>query len=42
MLYDNKAITGEDAGESLCTLSGHMAEIGYTLVVGRGDFQKGE
>lgn len=38
MLYDNKAVTGEDAAESLSILQGHLDEIGYHLVVSRGDF----
>ncbi len=42
MLYDNKAITGDDAGESLRLLQKHMSEIGYELVVDRGDYQKGK
>ena len=42
MLYDNKAITGDDAGESLRVLQQHMSEIGYELVVGRGDYQEGK
>ena len=41
MLYDNKAINGDDAGESLRILQQHMSEIGYELVVARGDYQKG-
>lgn len=41
MLYDGKVITGDDAAESLNVLRGHLAEIGYELFVGRGDF-KGE
>jgi len=42
MLYNNKAITGDDAGESLRILQGHMSEIGYELVVGRGDHKEGK
>jgi len=42
MLYDNKAITGDDAGESLRILQQHMSEIDYELVVGRGDYQEGK
>ena len=41
MLYDNKAITGDDAGESLKALRASMAEIGYELEVCRGDFKEG-
>lgn len=37
-LYDNKAITGEDAAESLRTLQSHLEQIGYTLTVSRGDY----
>lgn len=40
MLYDNKAVTGDDAGESLRILREHMVEIGYELVIGRGDYQE--
>ena len=42
MLYDNKAISGDDAGESLRILRQHMAEIGYELVVSRGDYKEGD
>ena len=38
MLYDNKAVSGEDAAESLHILKEHMREIGYEIVVGRGDY----
>lgn len=38
MLYDHKAITGEDAAETLNILRNHMREIGYEMVVSRGDF----
>ena len=40
LLYDNKAITGDDAAESLEILRGHMAEIGYELRAGRGDWSQ--
>ena len=40
LLYDNKAITGDDAAESLEILRGHMAEIGYELRSGRGDWSQ--
>lgn len=40
LLYDNKAITGDDAAESLNTLSRHMAEIGYELISARGDWSQ--
>ena len=38
MLYDHKAITGEDAAETLNILRSHMRYIGYEIVVSRGDF----
>lgn len=41
MLYDNKAVTGEDAGENLKLIQDHMNDIGYELVVGRGDYKGG-
>lgn len=41
MLYDNKAVTGEDAGENLKLIQDHMNDIGYKLVVGRGDYKGG-
>ncbi|MBR5558651.1 MAG: [Oscillospiraceae bacterium] len=41
MLYDNKAITGDDAGESLKALQASMAEIGFELEIGRGDYKEG-
>ncbi|NCB32548.1 MAG: [FeFe] hydrogenase H-cluster radical SAM maturase HydE [Erysipelotrichia bacterium] len=40
MLYDHKKITGDDAAESLNTLQKHLNEIGYHLVVARGDYRK--
>lgn len=42
MLYDNKAITGDDAAESLNVLRRHLDEIGYHLVVSRGDYKEDE
>lgn len=42
MLYDNKAITGEDAAESLNILRSHMREIGCEVVVSRGDYKSRE
>ncbi|MDY4574488.1 MAG: [FeFe] hydrogenase H-cluster radical SAM maturase HydE [Intestinibacter sp.] len=39
LLYDNKAISGEDAGENLRVLQDHMSEIGYEIVVDRGDYR---
>lgn len=38
LLYDNKAITGDDAAESIELLRGHMADIGYELAIARGDY----
>ncbi|MEA4823727.1 MAG: [FeFe] hydrogenase H-cluster radical SAM maturase HydE [Clostridiaceae bacterium] len=38
MLYDNKAVTGDDAAESLNILRTHLSEIGYELRITRGDF----
>ncbi|MBQ1502140.1 MAG: [Firmicutes bacterium] len=40
MLYNNKAITGYDAAESLELLRAHMREIGYELRIDRGDYDK--
>lgn len=42
MLYDNKAVTGDDAAESLNILREHMREIGYRVVVDRGDYKSRE
>ena len=42
MLYDNKAGTGLTAAEGVAMLRQQMEEIGYEVVVGRGDFQKEE
>lgn len=42
MLYDNKAGTGLTAAEGVAMLRRQMEEIGYEVVVGRGDFQKEE
>lgn len=39
LLYDNKAISGEDAGENLKVLQDHMSDIGYEVVVDRGDYR---
>ena len=41
MLYDNKAGTDLTAAEGIALLRRQMEEIGYEVVVGRGDFQKG-
>lgn len=37
MLYDGKAISGSEAAEGLAMLKRSMAEIGYEVVVSRGD-----
>ena len=42
MLYDNKAGTDLTAAEGIAMLRRQMEEIGYEVVVGRGDFQKEE
>lgn len=36
-LYDNKICTGEEAAESIVTLSNRMHSIGYNIVTNRGD-----
>ena len=41
MLYDNKAGTDLTAQEGIALLRGQMEEIGYEVVVGKGDFRKG-
>lgn len=38
-LYDNKICTGEEAAECRHCLNGRMRNIGYELVVDRGDFK---
>ena len=40
MLYDNKAGTSLTAAEGIAILRQQMEEIGYKVVVGRGDFGK--
>lgn len=40
MLYDNKAGTDITAAQGISLLRQQMEEIGYTVVVGRGDFPK--
>ena len=40
MLYDNKAGTNLTAAEGIALLRQQMEEIGYEVVVGRGDFGK--
>ena len=42
MLYDNKAGTGLTAAQGVALLRQQMEEIGYQVVVGRGDFRKDE
>lgn len=42
MLYDNKAGTDLTAAEGVALLRQQMVEIGYDVVIGRGDFQKEE
>ena len=37
LLYDNKLCTGNEAAESLETLKKTMENIGYRIVVSRGD-----
>lgn len=41
MLYDNKAGTDLTVEQGIAILRRQMEEIGYEVVVGRGDFQKG-
>ena len=40
MLYDNKAGTDLTAAEGIAMLRRQMEEIGYEVVIGRGDFGK--
>lgn len=40
MLYDEKAGTESSAAEGIAALRKQMQEIGYEVVVGRGDFRK--
>ena len=42
MLYDNKAINDDDAGENLNILKENMKKIGYEVVINKGDFKKVE
>ena len=42
MLYDEKAGTDITAAEGIALLTRQMEEIGYEVVVGRGDFGKGK
>ena len=40
LLYDNKICTGDEAAECCFFLNRRMEEIGYEIVVDRGDFRK--
>ena len=40
MLYDNKAGTNLSAKEGIALLRRQMEEIGYEIVVGRGDYEE--
>lgn len=40
LLYDNKICTGDEAAESLASLTERMKSIGYEITVDRGDFIK--
>ena len=40
MLYDNKAGTDLTAAEGIALLRRQMEEIGYEVVIGRGDYGK--
>ncbi|MBR5126658.1 MAG: [Oscillospiraceae bacterium] len=42
MLYDNKAGTDQTAAEGIASLRRQMEDIGYEVVVDRGDYQKEE
>ncbi|MBQ2897695.1 MAG: [Clostridia bacterium] len=39
LLYDNKVSTGDEAAESLKSLEIKMKEIGYEIIVSRGDYK---
>lgn len=41
MLYDNKAGAEISAAEGVALLRGQMEQIGYQVVVDRGDFKAG-
>ena len=41
MLYDNKAGTDITAHQGIAMLRQQMEEIGYEVIVGKGDFRKG-
>lgn len=40
MIYDNKLISGSEASESLALLKKQMQDIGYRIVISRGDYIK--
>ena len=40
MLYNNKSVTGDDAGENLKLIQKNMQEIGYEIVVDKGDYKE--
>lgn len=40
LLYDNKICTGDEAAESLHSLKKRMTDIGYQIVIDRGDFRR--
>lgn len=40
LLYNDKIATGEEAAESKTRLAEKLVKIGYTLVVGRGDYKE--
>ena len=42
MLYDNKSGTDITAKEGIALLRRQMEEIGYEVIVGKGDFRKGD
>ena len=39
LLYDNKICTGDEAAECRFCMQRRMSEIGYDVVVARGDFK---
>ena len=40
MLYNNKSVTTDDAGENLKLIQKNMQEIGYEIVVDKGDYKE--
>lgn len=40
MLYNNKSVTADDAGENLKLIQKNMQEIGYEIVVDKGDYKE--